>query len=399
MFQKRTVIITGAGASWHYGYPTGETLVQRVIEKAKIASEFFKGTAEASIPNALVIQPNFFSRYPSTPGGLPDIRNNWFTAANECSELAKRLTQVRPLVIDYFLGQNESLREIGKLMIAWVIRECAIRRMNDPVNYNRRDPRRGIIGDHTRDDWYRFMVHKLVSGCASARSLHENQVTFVTFNYDVSLEWYVEQALASIELFSTEVHKFFQTNPVLHIYGNVIQHPDDASKSLNPFPSNLKPASRDVFALGQAYQAVKELFDRSFESAQRIRTIGPHEKGDNVGTIERARAAIARAECVYLLGYGFDENNSALIQLPNCLWYAAGQKRAVLFTNYENRNVINKKASHLFFRNPSQFLPPQLPIWSNNTYYCEKSTESVYDALERDFDSVEETAGYPLAPG
>jgi hypothetical protein len=32
MFRVPTVFILGAGASWHYGYPTGEDLVKMVIE-------------------------------------------------------------------------------------------------------------------------------------------------------------------------------------------------------------------------------------------------------------------------------------------------------------------------------------------------------------------------------
>ena len=35
MFKSPTVFILGAGASWHYGYPTGEELVKRIIEKAQ----------------------------------------------------------------------------------------------------------------------------------------------------------------------------------------------------------------------------------------------------------------------------------------------------------------------------------------------------------------------------
>jgi hypothetical protein len=30
MIEKSTVFVLGAGASWHYGYPTGEELVQQV---------------------------------------------------------------------------------------------------------------------------------------------------------------------------------------------------------------------------------------------------------------------------------------------------------------------------------------------------------------------------------
>src|SRR6202022_1873931 len=35
MFRTPTVFILGAGASWHYGYPTGEELVKKVSETAK----------------------------------------------------------------------------------------------------------------------------------------------------------------------------------------------------------------------------------------------------------------------------------------------------------------------------------------------------------------------------
>jgi hypothetical protein len=31
MFKEKTVFVLGAGASWHYGYPTGERLVEDVI--------------------------------------------------------------------------------------------------------------------------------------------------------------------------------------------------------------------------------------------------------------------------------------------------------------------------------------------------------------------------------
>jgi len=35
MILTPTVFVLGAGASWHYGYPTGEKLVDRVIEMAE----------------------------------------------------------------------------------------------------------------------------------------------------------------------------------------------------------------------------------------------------------------------------------------------------------------------------------------------------------------------------
>jgi hypothetical protein len=56
MFTKNTVFILGAGASWHYGYPTGEELVKKVIQKADYACDYL----EYSTTNAHRVLPLFF---------------------------------------------------------------------------------------------------------------------------------------------------------------------------------------------------------------------------------------------------------------------------------------------------------------------------------------------------
>ena len=35
MFTEKTAIVLGAGASWHYSYPTGEDLIKNIIKTAK----------------------------------------------------------------------------------------------------------------------------------------------------------------------------------------------------------------------------------------------------------------------------------------------------------------------------------------------------------------------------
>ena len=34
MFNRKTVFVLGAGASWHYGYPTGEGLIEKIVLRA-----------------------------------------------------------------------------------------------------------------------------------------------------------------------------------------------------------------------------------------------------------------------------------------------------------------------------------------------------------------------------
>jgi hypothetical protein len=62
----------------------------------------------------------------------------WAAVREECQLFINRLKSVRPLVIDYFLAWNESLRSIGNLMIAAAILECEAIWLKEQTNQNRR---------------------------------------------------------------------------------------------------------------------------------------------------------------------------------------------------------------------------------------------------------------------
>src|ERR1700730_4308306 len=178
MFINPTVFILGAGASWHYGYPTGEDLVKKVIEKARTAGEYFKTAPKFSN----LQRPQYVGRDAAEDASVctQDIKAQWEKAWRECEALVSRLRQVNPLVIDYFLGQNPTLQPIGKLMIAWVILECEHLYSNLRGNVNRRelllnstnlqDRERAPTLDVSKckDNWYRFIIHKLITNCTNS---------------------------------------------------------------------------------------------------------------------------------------------------------------------------------------------------------------------------------------
>src|SRR5437763_1340176 len=118
MFANKTVFILGAGASWHYGYPTGEELVKKVIEKATYASRYFGHLAQA--PSGQSQWPDYLMDIARRGA---EITPEWAAGQAECDKLKAGLQQVNPLVIDYFLGWNPGLQSIGRLLIAWVILE------------------------------------------------------------------------------------------------------------------------------------------------------------------------------------------------------------------------------------------------------------------------------------
>jgi hypothetical protein len=235
VFKNPTVFILGAGASWHYGYPTGEELVKMVVDRADAAERYFSDLlrlwSNSWVRDALpsyITEPVFRGE-----NNFAEWRKRLSDAANDAGKLATRLRQVNPLVIDYFLGQNPSLQSIGTLIIAWIILECEATYIKNMGNINRRKLRQNspITSDRDiicvdlakyKDDWYRFIIHKLVMNCSESADLLKNNVRFVTFNYDVSLESLLYKGLCSIELFYTsDIEKFLSHNRVMHIYGNI----------------------------------------------------------------------------------------------------------------------------------------------------------------------------------
>jgi hypothetical protein len=58
MFTNKTVFILGAGASWHYGYPTGEELVKQVIKRCELA----ENSSTARCKTSINIELNIFNR-------------------------------------------------------------------------------------------------------------------------------------------------------------------------------------------------------------------------------------------------------------------------------------------------------------------------------------------------
>ena len=384
-YPKQTVFILGAGASWHYGYPTGEILVKKVIAKAVFARKNIQAVLQN--PNAIANLPKYVIK--NSPA--PNAKDAWRRTLEECEDLIDRLETVDPIVIDYFLGQNPLLSDIGKLMIAWVLLECEAIYRKHKVNLNRYEN-----PDITKsaDNWYRFLVHKLVTGCADGNDLLRNNVSFVTFNYDVSLEYELYRSLKAISQFSegNVIDKFFEGGRFIHVYGKIRQNttddlPDttlDIFAKLGPGPTHVSPTAFIEFC-----QEFNNLLDISYEASKTIRTIAPYEKTAS-GEITKAKETIMDANVVYILGYGFDENNSKLLGLYDSLHIGKTQGKTILFTNFNDHNQVNKKASRVI-GSPRAMLAGAPEITTTEIgSHCEKSRRTVYDALAFDFDSPEE---------
>lgn len=392
MFRKPTVFVLGAGASWHYGYPTGEELVNRVIEKSTELAKFFKLSAEQGNGNF----PDFVTR------NVPITTRNlglWKIAEQEAWSLATRLKQVNPTLIDYFLAHNSDLHDIGRLVIAMVIFECEFEYHrsgggnrnhldlhNRKVSQGLSPPAPHLSVNAFDDDWLRFVIYKLTVGCKTSDEILKNKVHFVTFNYASSLERRLYSGLTHISHFlEADISEFMWKDRVFHMYGRVREKIDDSSA-----PLVMKIAGENSSI---SHTDGERILNFAFAASQGIHTIDGEDKVKDAESIINAVTVIERAETVYILGFGFDSQNVKRAGLEK-LSANGPHSRNVLFTNFGGQIRVGMAAGRALLNIPNAFIPPagkaiQELNNGGGPFRYQMSVKNVYDALSQDFESLE----------
>jgi hypothetical protein len=217
----------------------------------------------------------------------------------------------------------------------------------------------------------------------------KNDVRFITFNYDVSLEQALYQGLRHIQLFdAADIDEFLANDRIMHVYGKVRERPTEPAPALNWSEQGRDPKGLGLSALIQYYSERKVFLDHIYAASRGLRVIDPEDKETDKEIIKAATKAAAEAKRVYILGYGLDPNNSERIGLPKSLHYGTS-KKSVMFTNYGDINRVNKRASKVFFGAQNQFNPGGHSIVAQRDALYERSIRDVYEALELDFEPFE----------
>jgi hypothetical protein len=317
------------------------------------------------------------------------------------------LERYDPPNIDYFLHQlygdheqtgdkkKEKMLELGRELIAEVILKAEKKNNGNFVAEDR---------EGKKQNWYRSLRHDLLSD----RTLEgekgddsilpkklENSLTnlkIITFNYDVSLEYYLYDTLSQV-LDEAGAQAVLDKLDILHVYGQVRR--DDLPLAIAGY-GNLKNNN-------QIYNYAKEV-------APRIRVIG-EDKSRDEEIKEKAKKMLRDAETLAFFGFGFDENNLEMLGLNNMsfssapdpdpysknpmgwiqgsLWHTHGavdrlqlnNKRStptILYTNYDPDKVGRGKVTNTINR---LFKLDEFP-----KTILRKSTGSVAKALADDFD-------------
>lgn len=117
----------------------------------------------------------------------------------------------------------------------------------------------------------------------------KNQISFITFNYDRSLELVLEHALMHrYGKAADEARAMVANFPIVHVYGKL--------RSLDPGAKDFVP-----YGGGTNYR------DCLFKATQGLQVIA--EGRDDSTSFEKARQLLQTAEALCFLGFGFDKTN------------------------------------------------------------------------------------------
>ena len=190
MIAKETLFILGAGASVPYGYPTGNEL------RNDICRNFEKRIVELTEKD---------------PESSPlDVRQ----IAKEAHEFTNVFFNSSTASIDLFLARNRHFSEIGKKAIVLSILEAERNScFREDMSYK-------------SQDWYSYLFQKMTEDLIDPESydyFDANQVAFITFNYDRSLEHFLYESLSNA--FSSapkdKIISQLRRIQIFHVYGIV----------------------------------------------------------------------------------------------------------------------------------------------------------------------------------
>jgi hypothetical protein len=254
---KEYVFILGAGASMDFGFPSGLTLVEEAIVLLT------KDKAVTEIIVSLCDFPSLIEPFVNA------LRNSGMQS------------------IDAFLErQDAEYNAIGKLVIA----ACLLPYENEESLYN---PKLKQV------NWYDYVFQRMTEGVVAYEDFRKNKVTFLTYNYDRTLEHYLLNALEALYPRNPkDTLEVLEELPIVHLHGDL--------GSLINMNHGHNRSTGVTFGQRVSNYSLRE-------AAKRIRII--HENITKEPQFEKAHLALAKADVVGFLGFGFHPKNVERLKL------------------------------------------------------------------------------------
>lgn len=263
MITKNTVFILGAGASSDFGFPLGEKLRQEIIQR------FIENHSQTyeDIGNVAKV----------LCGEWPEDFKDYVSVI---TEFAYKLKHNASYSIDEFLERfKEAYLLIGKLAIALILTKYE--------NHN-------LLYDS--DNWYK-RIYRRMGQSAEIDTFHQNKVSFITFNYDRSLEHFLYTSLSNFHEKMTEnrAKEIISQIPIVHIYGQLDPLPwQDSRGRAYGSPITLGQLKRYTENMSIIFENMTEKINSNFQKAIDL---------------------LKQAERVYILGFGFHPINMDRLKL------------------------------------------------------------------------------------
>lgn len=319
MFEEKTVIILGAGASAPFGFALGGELYNFLIDRLgawhrkHLGEELPSYRGPFSAQNVSLFRKDPIGAlvsYLKSPLPREFLPKDFSQDAVPLMlvEFREQLRGQTSDTIDRFIHDNPGHQLIGKILLAQNILLRMYSGSDDSDSdtcLSLRTFSKRSFG--SRRNWYHGLMNHMRLDASDGKAVANNKLTIVTFNYDSSLEL----ALAS-SLGRTERHAgadWQQAVRVLHINGG---------------PPVLNQKITDVGRfIVQSAKTITLVEDEPDEDLSHIR-----------GT---ARHAIQDADKIFVIGFNFDSANVATIGLTDV------QKSKVYCLNYDgNLGLANR---------------------------------------------------------
>lgn len=285
MFRSKTVFVIGAGASHELGLPTGDALKGKISSLLDIKynnGSQYSGDwlVTASIQEYLrsSSEPHAYNRYIST-----------------CRDICRALPQA--ISIDNYIDahdENERVSLIGKLGIA---RAILTSEQESRLYRSPQDLRDGGVYDPRKieDTWHMQFMRILTEDVPrkSISSIFDN-VSFVVFNYDRCLEYFLVNAISLYYSVPVEsAQEIVRDARIVHPYGMVgkLEWQGDDGYNVGFGISDIE--ARDMLSV-----------------AKNLKTFTEQAGSEAVGQI---REMISGAETIVFLGFAYYDQNMKIL--------------------------------------------------------------------------------------
>jgi hypothetical protein len=280
----------GAGASAPFGYPLGAQLIENIIEGLKRLPRDIEYDLVSASPNALsglATNPYLTLAHYVLSEQPKDIPSEFYQGLGSWRDLANELQNTSHQSIDDYARVNPSKRAMIKLLIALEMGRHSFE-PSELKSHKLRPANR--FSANSRATWYGKLVHKIRDRCVNSRQCEENNnLTILTFNYDRSLEMYLEQELHRGELYRDLDWK--KVVGIVHVHGEL-----------------------------QIMQSMKADFPMTYmssliQSAKSFKMIDDERDTQDPAMV--GRYALNKANDIIVIGFDFHPQNMQLLELAD----------------------------------------------------------------------------------